>query len=446
MKRVLCLFLFLFLSTAASAQSLNLLRDEEIERGLKTMSRPIFEAAGLSPASVRFIIVNAGSLNAFVAGGQNIFLHTGLILKAENPEELLGVIAHETGHISSGHLYRGKEEASGLSLQATLANILGIAIAVGAREPGAAVAVGSAASSVALRSLLRHTRTQEGSADQSGVRFLRDSGLPLSGFVSFMKKLESQELLPESQQSEYVQTHPLTQDRVSALESAASATPGGHIPPEWRELHARMRAKLQGYLFPDQALLNKDESFATRYGRTIALFRKGETDKALAAVDALIREEPKNPYLQEFKGQVLFENGRIDAALDPYARAVTLAPEAGLIRVAYAQALLESRIGTAEKARLAITQLEAARLSEPLIAEPHRLMSIAYGRLGNEGLSRLHLAEEALMQNRKEFARREAQIALTKLKKGTPSSLRAEDIVAATDDIDTKNKKRGGRP
>lgn len=435
--------IFLFGISPAFADAMNIIRDEEIEQSLKIMTKPVFDQAGLSGDTVRFVIVESSELNAFVAGGQNIFLYTELILQTQNPAELYGVIAHETGHIAGGHLLRGQVEMSGLSLQAMFAALLGMAVAVGAHAPDAGVAIGAMGSSITTREFLRHSRTQEGSADQAGVRFLQGAGLPVSGFLSFMKKLGSQELLPESEQSQYVLTHPLTEDRIDFLKRIVDESPQGKSPPAWDELHRRIKAKLLGYIFPDRALQDKDTSASARYARAIAWFRKGQLDKALELLDPLLREEPDNPYFHELKGQMLLENGRVEAAVADYARAVKLAPFSGLMRIAYAHSLLESREKKEEHLAEAVRQLNIAIGKERQMPEPHHLLAIAYGKQGQEGMSRLHLAEEALMQNKLDFAKREASLARANLKKGTPAYLRADDILNAAEKTDNKAKKRG---
>lgn len=419
----------------ARADGFNIIRDEEIEQSLKVMSKPIFEQAVLSPNSVRFILLQNPELNAFVAGGQNIFLHTGLILETQNPAELTGVIAHETGHIAGGHLFLGQAAASGLSLQAMLTSLLGIAVGIAAHAPDAGIAAASMGNTITTRQFLHHTRTQEGSADQAGVRFLEGAHLPVTGFLAFMKKLGSQELLPESQQSQYVMTHPLSQDRVDYLQHVVDTTPQDETPPAWALMHRRMKAKLLGYLYPTRVLQRKtDNSIEGRYARAIALFRKGRPDDSLKVIDTLTANEPDNPYFYELKGQVLFDGGRISDASAAYRRAVELAPFSGLIRIAYAQTLIESKEDKKARLNEAVNQLQLALNTERQTSEPHYLLAIAYGKLGQEGLSRLHLAEEAMMQNRPDFAKREAELALAHLKSGTPAWLRAQDILNATAD------------
>jgi predicted Zn-dependent protease len=417
-----------------------LLRDQEIEDALHVFSRPVFEQAGLSPQTVRFILVQNDALNAFVAGGQNIFVHTGLILETDTPDELVGVIAHETGHIASGHLFRTREAIEDASLQALIAQVVGIAAAIGARSGEAGMAAAAAGATFAQRNILRHSRVQESSADQAGLRYLQDARLPVEGLARFMEKLAAQELLPESQQSEYVRTHPLTRDRIDFLQDAiARQRRPGSIPPEWNDLHARMKAKIFGYLFPERAVRDTDTSVPARYGRAIALYRRAQTKDALALLDQLIGEEPKNPWFLELKGQILFESGRIEESLAPLARAAEYAPHSGLIRTAYAHALLETRENRTARTQQAAEELQRALRAEPRSAHIHRLLATAYGRQGKEGLSRVHLAEQAALRGDAPTARREATLAQRHLPEKSAAWLRAQDIL---DLIGKKDRKK----
>lgn len=423
----------------AQSGGMTLIRDQEIEDTLRLFSRPIFQQAGLSPQNVRFILVQNDTLNAFVAGGQNIFLHTGLILETGTPDELIGVIAHETGHIASGHLFRTREAIEDVSMQALLAQIIGLAAAIGTGSGDVGMASVAAGQTFAERSILRHSRVQESSADQAGLRYLQDSGMPIEGLARFMEKLASQELLPESQQVEYVRTHPLTRDRIDFLQNAISKQRhGGSLPEGWQDKHLRMKAKLLGYLYPERAVQDTGTSIPARYGRAIAFYRRAQTKDALALIDGLIRDEPKNPWFYELKGQILFEGGRIDEALPVWRAAVQYAPDSGLIRTAYAHALLESREDREGNARRAIDELQRALRSEPQSIMIQRLLAMAYGRLGQEGLSRLHLAEQAALRGNKSDARREALLAQRHLPEKSAAWLRAQDIL----DVVGKNDKK----
>lgn len=431
LARVLALAL-LFLPVTARADGMQVIRDAEIETDLKIMCTPVFQQAGVSPDVVKFVIVQSPDLNAFVAGGQNIFLYTALLLKTQNPEELVGVVAHETGHIALGHLFRAQAQVDNLSFQAILADVLGIAAGIATRNGAAGMAIAGAGQGMAINNMLSHSRTQEASADQAGTRFLSGADLPATGFLSFMGKLKDQELLPETAQSEYVRTHPLTQDRINFLQNVvdARAKEGrpGSVPPAWRGLHSRMKAKLLGYLEPDRALQDRGDTPDAKYARAIAWYRKGRTDRALPELESVLEAEPDNPYLYELKAQILFEAGRGGESLAPYARAVGLAPKAGLIRVAYGHALLE-----AGQLPEAVKQLELSLAAEPHSSETHYFLALAYGKEGKEGLSRLHLAERYAMENRMDLAKREAHLAVKALPPHSPALLQAQDLLALAD-------------
>lgn len=418
---------------------MRIIRDEEIEQTLRTFSKPVFEQAGLSPKSVQFILIEDSELNAFVAGGQNIFLNTGLILKADRPDELIGVIAHETGHIAGGHLFRTQETYEELSLQAIAANILGVAAAVAAKSGELGMAISAAGEQVATRQMLRHSRVQETSADQAAVRFLKEAGLPVEGLRDFMKKLQSQELLPESEQSAYVRTHPLTRDRVDFLSQIVEKDGNGNMPQSWQERHDRMKAKLEGFLYPEKVLGSRyrpdDNSIAKKYAIAIAHYRKSRSAKALELLAELIDAEPRNAYFHELKGQILMESGDIASAAAAYDRAARLMPSSGLIRAAFGHALIENN-----HLDKGIGELQASLQTEPRQTKTHRLLAIAYGKRGKEGLSRLHLAEEALLLNKFPLARKEAELALKLLPEKSAARLRARDIL---DVVDRKDKKSG---
>ncbi len=430
-----------FITTSASARGFNFIRDEEIEQMLKVMSMPIFKQAGIPAKRVKFIIVNDDKLNAFVAGGQNIFVNTGLILEASDASELIGVIAHETGHIASGHLLRLHEEYASLSYSTILSNLLGAAVAIGTKSAEAGVAVSQLGSHAAARNLLRHNRAQEGSADTAGVRFLKRSNLPTSGLLSFMQRLESQELLPESQQSEYVRTHPLTQDRISFLQHVVDNDAKREMPEMWNKMYDRIQSKLLGYLFPERALVNKSKSVSDRYARSIALFRKGRSEESLSVINELLNEEPNNPYFYELKGQILYEAGRIEESLPIYEKAIKLAPFSGLIRISYAYSLLAVKTNKAKNIARAIVQLNKAIKKEPNSSETHYLLAMAYGKQGKKGMSSLHLAEKAIKKGNLAFAKRTAGRAERQLKKGTPAYLRVNDIMEYIAYLESKQKK-----
>ncbi len=412
-----------------------IIRDTEIETTLKTWSEPVIRAAELEPEAINIILVQNPNINAFVAGGPNIFLYTGLLQRAESPAEVIGVIAHELGHIRGGHLVRARGALETASYESLLGTILGIGAAVLTGEGGLAGAIIAGSQSSAVGRYLAFSRVQESSADQAALDYMKKAGMDPEGLVTFMQKLEDQELLPASQQSEYVRTHPLTRDRVAALEAGHDHSPhkGVAKPPEWAEQHRRMQAKLTGFISPEQVEWQydtRDTSIAAEYARAIALYRQNRVDGSLEKIDALIAREPDNPYFTELKGQMLVDYGRVAAALPYYRRAVEARPDAALIRTAYAHALIESA-GENNQSQLqeAIGHLERAVRDERRSTRIQRLLATAHGRLGQDALARLHLAEEALLKNDIPYARQQAGIALAGLEENSRPWLRAQDIL-----------------
>ncbi len=426
---------FVALSSAASpALAIGIIRDSEIENNIRLWATPIWEAAGLVPDEVRIILVNDRRLNAFVAGGQNLFLHTGLLMRSENVMQVVGVIAHETGHIAGGHLARLQDQLRTASITSILALVLGVAAGVAARS-GEAVAAGMGAGlTVAERNFLSYTRTQEASADQAGVGFLEQNGLSVRGMLEFFEILSKLELQVTASQDPYLRTHPLTQERIAFVRNfvANSKYSNAMPPPEWGVQHKRMKAKLFGFIeAPSRTLTTykeDDPSVEARYARAVALYRKPDVPKALATIDSLIKEQPDDPFFHELKGQILFENGHSAEALPEYERAVRLLPKSGLIRVDLARAQIE--MNRPDMDQKAIAHLNEALRQESDNAVAWRQLAIAYGRGGNMGMAALSLGEEAMIQGDFRVAIGQGQRAEQLLPVGSPPHLRAQDLQA----------------
>ncbi|MEO1249347.1 MAG: M48 family metalloprotease, partial [Pseudomonadota bacterium] len=294
---------------------------------------------------MQIFIVNSDTINAFVAGGQRMFINTGLMMAAEDVTELIGVIAHETGHIAGGHLARGVQELERARRTALLTTLLGVAagIASGSTDVGVALATGG--TGVAGRQFLSFSRTMESSADQAALRYLDSAGYSSEGLANFLERLAEDELVPEEFQSEYVRTHPLTRDRVNTVRAHVDRSPltSAAVSPGVAESFIRMRAKLAGFLQPKQALQTyaNDPSTAGRYAHAIALYRTGDLEGGLSGINELIAQEPNNAFFFELKGQMLMENGRLSEALPAYEAAMDLAPNEPLIEMAFAQAALQ---------------------------------------------------------------------------------------------------------
>lgn len=443
------MFLLVFCSFAASAfssqaKAQTIIRDTEIENILREWSEPVIKAANMSPEQVNFILVQNPGINAFVAGGPNIFLFTGLFDAADTPDEIIGVIAHELGHIRGGHLVRAHGAMANASYESLLGALLGIGAAVLTGEGQLGAAISAGAQSSAISRYLAFSRVQESSADQAALQFMEGAQMSPGGLVTFMEKLENQELLPSSQQSEYVRTHPLTHDRIQALEAgqSRSAYKDNQLPSHWQEQFNRINAKLTAFIRPEQVSWDygtKDTSIAADYARAIAAYRKNHVNDAIKRTYALIEREPSNPYFWELYGQILLEFGKIKPAIDAYQKSLSIEGDAPLIRIAYAHALIESNDNS--QLDLAITQLKRAAKDETRSTRIHRLLATAYGKQGNNSLAQLHLAEEAFLRGDIPYAKSRAQAALQGLDEGSAGWFRANDILNFAENRSKKDKK-----
>lgn len=418
---------------AAAQQRISFIRDAEVESTIRAYATPLFVAAGLDPTAIRVHLVNDRSLNAFVANGLNMFVNTGLLIRADNAGQVIGVIAHETGHITGGHLVRIRDGMRDAMAESIVALVLGAAAAIaGAGDAGMAIITGG--TQLAERGILRYTRDMESSADQAGVNLLDKTGQSSAGFYEFLEILADQELVAVGRQDPYLRTHPITRDRVEFVRNHTEHSRYANTPirPEFAERHRRMRAKLQGYLDPVRALQvykADDPSIEARYGRAIAFSRRPDYPQSLALFDALIAERPNDPYFLEAKAQTLFESGKAAEAMPFYEKAVALADKEPLLRIDLARVQLA--LEKPEYLKPAISHLEYARRFEESSGELWRLLAVAYGRDNQLGMATLAQAERAMLSGRRTEARVLAERAEKMLPTGTPSSLRAQDIRAA---------------
>lgn len=433
----------IFIMPGGGANAQIVIRDTEIESYMAEWFAPIFKAADMSPDQVKIILVQDSQTNAFVAGGANIFFYTGLLEKTENVDEVIGVMAHELGHISGGHIIRAREAMENASYESLLGAIVGVGAAVIAGDPAAAGVIGAGGAGMAQRGFLKTARTFESSADQFGISKMEKAGFSPQGLATFLDKLASQELLPASQQSPYVRTHPLTRDRVETVDAAVarSALKDKAMPAEWTEQHKRMKAKLIGYITPQQVAWvydDRDHGIAADTARAVAAYRQNQVADALKRADALIAREPNNPYFHELKGQMLKDFGRLSESIPSYEKALSIKPDAALIRADLAHVIIETSGQDTAKLEKALGYLDTALLKEPRSGRIHRLMATAYGRMGNDPLARLHLAEEAYLQRNIPYAKQQVEVALKGLKPGSREYLRAQDLLTALENEKSK--------
>jgi predicted Zn-dependent protease len=424
-----------------SGGGLPIIRDAEIEEVLRDYTAPILKVAGLASQNVNIVIVNQRTFNAFVMDGRRIFVNVGAILDAKTPNEIIGVLAHEAGHIAGGHLARLRQELANAQTSAILAILLSAgAVAAGATMGGSGardlgqlgMAGMSAGPEMIKRSLLSYQRSQEESADRAAVRFLEQTGQSAKGMSETFRRLADQTMFLAHGADPYLQSHPMPRERVEALSELARTSPhwSAKDSAALQLRHDMMRAKLIGFLERGDGISRRfnmnDDSLPARYARAISAYRFGDLRNAISQIDALIQAQPNNPYFHELKGQALLENGRPKEAIGPLRRAVALAPGANLIRVMLGQALVASNDPQATEE--AITLLRNALARDKDLPQGYQQLAIAFGRKGQFADADLASAQAAFAAGEIKTARELAGRARTRFPTGSPGWVRADDI------------------
>jgi predicted Zn-dependent protease len=431
----------------AAAQSM--LRDAETEALFRDISAPLIQAAGLRPEDVRIVLIHDDEINAFVAGGQIVYIHSGLVTRSDNVNELQGVIAHELGHVAGGHvirLHEGIRQATHITL---LSLLLGAAaIAAGGGE--AAAGILAAGQQVAMGRFLAFSRVQESSADQAGASFLSKAGLSGRGSLAFFERLQNLEFrLAVPQDNSYARTHPLNRERIAALENVYRNDPAWErqTSADLESRFQRVRAKLAGFADEPERVLAKypasDRSVAARYARAYAWHRSAHPDRALAEADSLIADHPHDPFFLELKGQILLESGRPAEALETLREAVARSRNEPLIASMLGHAL----IATEDPANFP----EAERVLRTVVQRDQQnpfawyQLGIVYDRAGDIGRANLATAERYSLTNEPRLAMASAQQAMAGIPTGTPDWIRAQDILMVSRtavERDGRNRRR----
>ncbi len=439
--------LLLLVASVQQAAAQSILRDAETEALFADMSKDIIRAAGLEPRHVQIVLINDKEINAFVAGGQIVYIHSGLVMAAKNANQVQGVIAHELGHVVGGHVIRINEGVKAATSISILSLLLGAAaIAAGAGDAGAGIM--AAGQQAAMGKFLAFSRTQESSADAAGASYLSKAGISGKGMIAFFKTLQNVEFryaIP--QEDSYGRTHPLTGERIAALQGALQQDPAWNAPPN-ADIEARfqrVKAKLMGFVTePSQTLQTyplTDNSVPARYARAYAWHRSAYPDKALEEADALLRVVPQDPYFLELKGQILLESGRPKEALPVLRQANQLSLSQPLIAALFGHAL----IATEDKVNLD----EATRVLKASVSKDNEnpfawyQLGMVYERQGDLARAQLATAERYSLEGQANLALRSAEAAMTGIPQGTPDWIRAQDIaMAARGELEATGRRR----
>ncbi|MCJ8143271.1 M48 family metalloprotease [Ancylobacter sp. A5.8] len=432
----------------AQARVPGVIRDAEIEALMRDYTRPIFKVAGLSQQNIKVVLIGNDSFNAFVADGKRIFINTGALKQATTPNEIIGVLAHETGHIAGGHLARMRQQMESAQTAAIVAMLLaagGVAAgaASGANVGGAAAGAILGPQEVIRRSLLAYKRSEEQAADRSAVTYLNATKQSAQGMLKTFERFQSDQLFISQRVDPYLLSHPMATDRIQSLETLAHASPyfNAKDSPELQARHDMMRAKLVGFTQPPDAvsrIYGQQITLPARYARAISAYRYGSIPDALRQIDALIAQNPGNPYFQELKGQALLEAGRAKEAVPPLRRAVQLSNGHPLIRMLLGQALVASNDKSAMDE--AVRELNFSLQREPDSPTGWRYLAMAYGQRGDIPNADLASAQSAFTGGDFKLARELAARARTKFPLGSPGWLKADDIVNFKPPVDARGR------
>jgi predicted Zn-dependent protease len=430
------------MSARAQERGPPVLRDTETEQLLREYTRPILRAAGLEKQNIQMVVINESTFNAFVADGRRIFVNYGAMMQSDTPNQIIGVLAHETGHLAGGHLSKLREQLATAQTQMIIAMLLGAGALVAGARSGANSSmanVGAAAISapqeVIRRTLLSYVRQQEENADRAGVKFLTATGQSAKGMYETFKRFTNESLFAARGADPYVQSHPMPSERVAALEEMARSSPywDKKDDPALQLRHDMVRAKISAFMERQDTVYRRyplsNESLPSRYAHAIATYRHGDLRSALAQIDALIQLQPANSYFYELRGQALLEGGKPTEAIVPLRKAVALSNNAPLIEMLLGQALVATNSNAHTEEAIAILRAAVARETEAPLG--YSQLAMAYGRKGDFAQADLASAQAAFLRGDNKTARDLASRAKTRFAIGTPGWVKADDIVAA---------------
>lgn len=419
--------------SAERGRSISLLRDAEAEALITDYTRPLLKAAGLGAADVQVKLVNDDTFNAFVADSRHIFVNAGAIIDSTTPNQLIGVLAHEIGHLAANHLSQLRSEIRRMQILSALAVIGGVAAGAAGGGGAAASALATGGMQFGQRGLLMYARENETAADQLALKYLAQTGQSAKGMLETFQRFADQQMFMSAHIDPYIQSHPLAADRIAMIDELAHKSKFFDKPdsPALQARHDLVRAKFAAFTRNAQSVMRlyppSDTSLAADYARAIVAYRFADPKSAVARMDDLIKRSPNNPYFWELKGQILLETGKPRDAVAPLRKAVSLAPNAGQIRVLLGQALVGT--GDGKLTDEAIAALTKGIGDDPDQPVGYRQLAIAYARKDNIALADLASAQGSFAAGDIETAKKYAMRAQEKLKTGSPAWLRADDII-----------------
>ena len=429
MRKVLFIILCVIFATPGYAASL--INDTETERVITDLIAPLAAAADIPDGRLRVHIVGDNQFNAFVMGGEDVYVYTGLLTQIKSPDALQAVVAHELGHTIGGHMTQMSDRMSAEMLRTMIIQALGIGLMAVGGDPSLGAGVLAGSSGVAQQSMLAFTRDEERIADDMGLKLMIRAGLNPDGFVQVFEQMGHMTGALESRINPNRINHPLTAERLNNVRAQIEKMDSDYIPTNaptdaQRAEFELVRAKLIGYLDSAEnvatAYPKSDTSDAALYAHAIAYMRGGNLDAARTTTLALIDRAPDNPYFYELLGDVEYQLGHYDDSVSAYEKSLELTDNAPQIETALALVLSE-RNKSGDRAR-AIELCKRALLTSPM-----PLTYWVLARAYDDGRADWARAEYYHMMGKKELAREYARRARKSLKPNAPEYIKSGDIL-----------------
>jgi len=436
MKKIILIFFLTLLLFPKIVFGKNLIRDAEIEETLRIITAPLLENTKINKENFKVLVVNDSSMNAFVTSGQYIFIHYGLITKLETVEQLQSVIAHEIAHIIGGHYIKRMADIESAQTVAGIGMALSAAAGLAAGDTNLVIGLAAGTQSASRRAFLKNTRTQEASADQTGIKLMADANINPNAALEVLEIFKGQEFLTAKRQDPYIQTHPLNTQRISSINKSLESL-NYKIKPKDKNLDYlfnRMRAKFIGFTDKPNRILRaanyqKKNDELSLYTRAIAYHRLPDSKLAKKTIDSLLNVKPNDPYYNELKAQFLLENGNANESLKYYKRALELEPNQVLLNIGYARAL--NSVG---EYKSSVNLLKNVYVKDPNNDRLLRELATAYSQIGETGWASLLTAERYALYGKFKDAMHHAKRALGTSLPGSIEWLKAEDLI-----LDIKN-------
>lgn len=425
--------------TLAQGRRIAIVRDAEIESLLKDYASPIFKVAGLQSKGIEIVLVNDNNFNAFVSG-RRVFINTGAIVQATTPNEIIGVIAHEAGHLAGNHQERLRAQLDASRTLAIVGMLLGAGALVagstsnsnGATSAGGAIIASTP--TIATRSILNYKRGEEINADSAALKYLNKTKQSANGMLKTFDRFAQQLALAGVRPNPYKLSHPLPRERINLLAKGAKQSKyfNKKDPKALQARHDMARAKIAAFAggLPAVQRLFKSSpnSVPALYGRAIALDNSGRSNDALKILNQLIKKQSKNAYLYELRGEVQLKLRQADQAVKSFATAAKFdRSKSGLIKARLGFAYVAT--GNRANAKKAVSALRAGLQTNPNNFNAYRTLSNAYALAGDVGEAELAMAEGHFRAGNGREAKVFAGRAVQKLVPGKPSWQRAKDIL-----------------